>query len=56
MKTTEDKNYEGVKAFLIARVSDTRQSDALPAQNLRLKAYEKARATRLNFISRFLDF
>jgi site-specific DNA recombinase len=39
MKSTEDKNYEGVKAFLIARVSDTRQTDALPAQNLRLEAY-----------------
>ena len=41
MKSTEDKNYEGVKAFLIARVSDTRQTDALPAQNLRLEAYEE---------------
>src|SRR6266568_9062136 len=40
MKSTEDKNYEGVKAFLIARVSDTRQTDALPAQNLKLKEYE----------------
>jgi len=41
MKTQEDRNYEGVKAFLIARVSDTRQTDALPAQNLRLEDYAK---------------
>ena len=39
MKTLEDRNYEGVKAFLIARVSDTRQTEALPAQNMRLKEY-----------------
>lgn len=35
----EDKDYEGVKAFLIARVSDPRQIDALPAQELRLNEY-----------------
>lgn len=33
------RNYEGVKAFLIARVSDPSQVDALPAQILRLKEY-----------------
>lgn len=39
MSDFEPKNYEGVKAFLIARVSDPRQTDALPAQELRLNAY-----------------
>ena len=39
MKDNEKKNYEGVKAFLIARVSDPRQVDALPAQKLRLEEY-----------------
>src|SRR5258708_3418254 len=33
MKNTEEKNYKGVKAFLIARVSDPRQTDALPAHD-----------------------
>jgi site-specific DNA recombinase len=47
MKSTEAMNYEGVKAFLIARVSDTRQSDALPAQNLRLEEY--AARLKLNY-------
>jgi chromosomal replication initiator protein len=31
-KSNEDKNYENVKAFLIARVSDPSQREALPAQ------------------------
>jgi hypothetical protein len=35
----EIKDYEGMKAFLIARVSDPRQVDALPAQELRLNEY-----------------
>lgn len=35
----EDKDYEGIKAFLVARVSDPRQIDALPAQELRLNDY-----------------
>lgn len=35
----EVKDYEGIKAFLIARVSDPRQVDALPAQELRLNEY-----------------
>lgn len=35
----EKKNYEGVKAFLIARVSDPNQRKALPAQKLRLQDY-----------------
>ena len=39
MKDNEKKNYEGVRAFLIARVSDPRQVDALPAQKLRLEEY-----------------
>lgn len=41
MKTDSITDYENVKAFLIARVSDTRQAEALPAQILRLKDYEK---------------
>ena len=35
----KEKNYEGVKAFLIARVSDPSQREALPAQELRLNEY-----------------
>ena len=35
MKVSKEvKDYEGMKAFLIARVSDPRQVDALPAQEL----------------------
>lgn len=41
MKTPEDRNYEGLKAFMIARVSGAEQSEALPAQTLRLNAYEE---------------
>ena len=37
----EKKEYEGVKAFLIARVSDPSQRKALPAQKLRLKEYSE---------------
>ena len=37
---TDEKNkYEGVKAFLIARVSDPSQRDALPAQEQRIDEY-----------------
>tara|TARA_B100001245_G_scaffold113248_1_gene82918 strand:+ start:8008 stop:9558 length:1551 start_codon:yes stop_codon:yes gene_type:complete len=40
MKVSKEvKDYEGIKAFLIARVSDPRQVDALPAQELRLNEY-----------------
>lgn len=40
MKVSKEvKDYEGMKAFLIARVSDPRQVDALPAQELRLNEY-----------------
>lgn len=52
MKNNEDKNYEGVKAFLIARVSDTRQTEALPAQNLRLEEY----ADRLKLNGEYFAF
>lgn len=52
MKTHTEVNYEGVKAYLIARVSDTRQTDALPAQTLRLKEY----ANRLNLDSEYFSF
>ena len=36
------KNYKGVKAYLIARVSDESQRQVLPAQELRLKNYNTA--------------
>lgn len=49
---SEEKNYEGIKAFLIARVSDPRQIDALPAQELRLKEY----AERLKLSSELHSF
>lgn len=39
MSNFETKNYKDIKAFLIARVSDPRQTDALPAQELRLNNY-----------------
>lgn len=51
-KSTEDKNYENVKAFLIARVSDPSQREALPAQELRLKDY----ADRLKLNSELHSF
>ena len=42
MKVNKElKDYEGIKAFLIARVSDPRQTDALPAQELRLNEYSE---------------
>lgn len=50
--TKEDKNYEGVKAFLIARVSDPSQREALPAQELRLNEY----AERLNLNAELHSF
>lgn len=37
----DNNKYEGVKAFLISRVSDPRQIDALPAQEYRLDEYGK---------------
>ena len=37
--SNEPKNYEGIKAFLIARVSDPSQRQALPAQELRINEY-----------------
>src|SRR5665648_1010678 len=52
MKTASNTNYENVKAFLIARVSDTRQTDALPAQELRLKAH----AERLKLNGEYFAF
>lgn len=52
MKTSENKDYEGVKAFMIARVSGAEQSEALPAQTLRLKAYEE----RLKLNGEYYDF
>jgi site-specific DNA recombinase len=42
MKTSNERtNYEGVKAFLVARVSDPSQREALPAQEIRLEEYAK---------------
>ena len=43
----ETRNYEGAKAFLIARVSDPSQVEALPAQELRLRKY--AEELKLNY-------
>ena len=37
----QERRYDGVKAFMIARVSDPSQISALPAQELRLKNYAK---------------
>ncbi len=37
--SNDKKKYEGVKAFLISRVSDPSQRDALPAQEYRLDEY-----------------
>lgn len=48
----EVTDYEGVKAFNIARVSDPRQTDALPAQKLRLDAY----TNRLKLNSEYYAF
>lgn len=48
----EKKNYEGAKAFLIARVSDPNQRKALPAQKLRLDEY----AERLNLNKEYYEF
>ena len=52
MKTVTEQDYKGMKAYLIARVSDPSQRDALPAQELRLKAY----AERLQFNSELFSF
>ena len=38
---TEQKDYTGTKAWLIARVSDPSQRSALPAQELRLNEYAR---------------
>ncbi len=37
--SNDQNKYKGVKAFLISRVSDPRQTDALPAQEHRLDEY-----------------
>lgn len=51
---TDEKNkYEGVKAFLISRVSDPRQADALPAQEHRLDVY--AEGLKLNAEKHLFD-
>ena len=48
-----NNKYNGTKAFLIARVSDPSQRDALPAQELRLKEY--ATKLKLNYDYRCFD-
>ena len=54
MSNFDIKNYEGTKAFLIARVSDPRQTDALPAQELQLNNYaEKLRVTETSELYKF---
>lgn len=52
MKTTETKDYKGVKAFQIARVSDPSQREALPAQKIRLIEY----AERLELDAEYYEF
>ena len=47
MDFSNNNKYENVKAFLIARVSDPSQVDALPAQVLRLTEY--ANKLKLNY-------
>jgi DNA invertase Pin-like site-specific DNA recombinase len=39
IELTKTKSYKGIKSFLIARVSDPEQHDALPAQEYRLNDY-----------------
>ncbi len=41
MKPNNETTYKGMKAFLIARVSDPSQREALPAQELRLNDYAR---------------
>ena len=54
MNNHDEKNYDGIKAFLIARVSDPRQTDALPAQELRLNAYaEKLKVKQTSKLYKF---
>ena len=50
--TDNKKKYEGVKAFLIARVSDPNQRKALPAQKLRLVDYSE----RMKFNEEYHEF
>ena len=47
-----DKRYDGIKAFMIARVSDPSQREALPAQKYKLTDYQK----RLNFNAEYHEF
>ena len=51
--SNDNKKYEGVKAFLISRVSDPRQADALPAQEYRLDEY--ANRLKLNAEKHMFD-
>ena len=47
-----DRKYDGIKAFLIARVSDPSQREALPAQKYKLTDYAK----RLNVDADYYKF
>lgn len=47
-----DRKYDGIKAFLIARVSDPSQREALPAQKYKLTDYAK----RLNVDADYYEF
>ena len=54
MSNFDIKNYEGTKTFLIARVSDPRQTDALPAQELQLNNYaERLKVTATSELYKF---
>lgn len=48
----DDRKYDGIKAFLIARVSDPSQREALPAQKYKLTDYAK----RLNVDADYYEF
>lgn len=52
MKTASRTSYKNVKTFLIARVSDPSQREALPAQKLRLDEYSE----RLELDSEYYEF
>ena len=48
----DNRKYDGIKAFLIARVSDPSQREALPAQKYKLTDYAK----RLNVDADYYEF
>ncbi len=51
MNQHNENNYKRTKAFLIARVSDPSQREALPAQEMRLKKYSSEKELNGEFFS-----